>query len=697
MDLQAPMEQAVSFAGDLSTALGFTAAAVLFAWRGPNSAPKLLFTLALAITGAWAFVLAISPSIYALSPSIYAGWDFVPSTFSALRDAGWFAAILAFLKHETKGQSLWRHLGLASGILVFAEIGFALTGATIDTGLGIRLSLPALQLSTSVMGLVLLENLLLNLSGPKRWSVRLMGISLAALFGYNIILCIPEFLGGEAIGGFLAAQPLVYLLTLPLFIVTGLRNTSLKLEVHSSRAVVFQSATLIFAGILLQGTALAAFYVRSLGGARETALSIVFGFAGILTIAVVLSSRTARSQIKNFISENFYSYKYDYRVEWTRFIQALSQYQEQSAPDRAIRTLTDLLDSQGGVLWMRRPGWRQFIPIASWCFGEGWGPIDSDDPILADLRREDVGFLEISASDREGRSCAWQQRFPRAWIAVPLHFRGELIGLTVLRPPRATRRLDWEDRNLVSLVAMQLALFLAHDQLSQELADSQQLIEFNKRVAFALHDLKNTIGQLRLVLHNAGRFGDNPEFRNDMLATIHQAVDNLQSLMGKLRQDPADQPASEAKSRVDVCALLAKCAHRKSASGVIFEPSHEPVYVELPGAEQFEAALEHVVSNAVEASTAQTTVHLSAVRRDGRICVRVEDHGVGMSPEFIADGLFRPLHTTKQKGLGIGAYQARAIMQNLGGDMEVQSTLGRGTTVYLLLPAAIDAEPGTTR
>ena len=684
------MEQAFSFAADLLAAVGFTAAAILFAFRGQNSLPKTLFTLALAITGAWAFVLSISHSGHPV-------WDHLPPTFSALRDAGWFAAILALLHHESEGQSLWRHLSVAAGILVAAELGFALSGATIDTGLGVRLSTPALQLATSVMGLVLLENLLLNLSAPRRWSVRLMVISLATLFGYNIILCIPQFLGGEPIGGFVAAQPLVYLLALPLFIVTGVRTTSLKLKVHSSRTVVFHSATLIFAGILLQGTALAALYVRSFGGASQTALSIVLGFAGVLTIAVVLSSRTARSQIKIFISENFYNYKYDYRVEWTKFIQALSQHQEQGAPDRALRTLTDLLDSQGGVLWMRRPGWRQFIPIASWCFGESWGPIDPEDPILADLDRDNIGFVEVSNSDPEGRSDTWQQRFPRAWIAVPLHFRGELIGFAVLRNPRAARRLDWEDRNLVSLVAMQLALFLVHEQVSQELADSQQLTEFNKRVAFALHDLKNTIGQLKLVLHNASRFGDNPEFRNDMMATIHQAVGNLQSLMGKLRKEPTDEAAAHPKSRVDVCALLARCAERRSASGVIFEPSGGPIFVDLAGAEQFEAALEHVVSNAVEASTAESNVHLRADRQNGRICVRVEDHGVGMSPEFIADGLFRPLRTTKQKGLGIGAYQARAIMRNLGGDMEVRSTLGKGTTVSLLLPASIDAEPGTAR
>jgi signal transduction histidine kinase len=199
------------------------------------------------------------------------------------------------------------------------------------------------------------------------------------------------------------------------------------------------------------------------------------------------------------------------------------------------------------------------------------------------------------------------------------------------------------------------------------------------------------------VLHNASRFGDNPEFRNDMMATIHQAVENLQSLMGKLRNDPDDEAEGQPTTRVDVCAVLAKCAQKRSASGVIYEPCGEPIYVDLTGVQKFEAALEHVVSNAVEASTAGSNVHLAADRQNGRIRVCVEDHGVGMSPEFIADELFRPLHTTKQKGLGIGAYQARALMRSLGGDMEVHSTLGKGTTVLLLLPAPVDAEPGTAR
>jgi len=255
--------------------------------------------------------------------------------------------------------------------------------------------------------------------------------------------------------------------------------------------------------------------------------------------------------------------------------------------------------------------------------------------------------------------------------------------------------LDWEDRNLISLVTMQLALYLVHEQISQELADSQQLIEFNNRVAFALHDLKNTIGQLNLVLHNAARFGDDARFRADMMTTIHQSVDNLQRLMGRLRSEPAPDVAPTSKDRVDICGVIERCANRKSASGVAFGSPGGPIYVEIGKPEEFEGALEHVVSNALEASPAGGKVRLSVDEANGRVRVRVEDDGAGMNSEFIAHELFRPLRTTKKKGLGIGAYQARAIMRGLGGDMEVQSSPGQGTTVSLYLPAFVDAERGT--
>ncbi len=676
------MELGISLYAALLTAIAYTAFAVILPARGKHSWPNYLFALAATMTALWALSRAANDL----------GWveDWLPPAAGALRDASWFAVTIGLARQDDDRHPLWLRLALIGVVLIAVDLGFAITGANIDTGLGVRVNLPTAQLAVSLMGLILAENLFRNIGRSRLWSVKLMVIGLTGLYAYQVILRIPEFLGGSSIETFSAAHPLVYLVTLPLFVVTAIRNESLRLKLHSSRTVVFHSTTLIFAGILLQGTAAAALYVRHFGGTPAVVLSIVLGFAGLVAMIVALSTHSVRSKLKTFINENFFSYKYDYRVEWTKFIQALSRYEDRGGPERVLLTLSDLLDSPGGVLFVRRSGWRQFARLAYSVFGENFGPIQENDEILKVFDDEKVVFLELSSGD-DAPAPAWKKRFPEAWLVVPLRFRDELIGFSLLHKPRAPKRLDWEDRNLVALIATQLAGYLVHEQTAQALADSQQLAEFNNRVTFALHDLKNTAGQLSMLLKNAERFGDDADFRADMMETIRHAVDNLQGLIAKLRDGTA-APAAASRGPVNVSDLIARFAQKKARSGLVFGRDGEAIYAEITQPGSFESALEHVVSNAMEASPEPGSVSLSVDLAGGRVRVRVRDAGPGMSPDFIARDLFRPLHTTKKKGLGIGAYQARSTMRDLGGDIEVESTLGEGTTVSLFLPACQEAE-----
>jgi putative PEP-CTERM system histidine kinase len=673
----------ISLYAALLTAIAYTAFAVILPARGKHSWPNYLFAFAATMTAVWALSRAANTL----------GWveDWLPPAAGALRDASWFAVMIGLARQDADRHPLWLRLSLIAAVLIALDLVFAVTGANIDTGLGVRMNLPTAQFAVSMMGLILTENLFRNIGRSRLWSVKLMVIGLTALYGYQVILRIPEFLGGGPIETFGTAQPLVYLVTLPLFVVTAVRNEQLRLKLHSSRTVVFHSATLIFAGILLQGTAAAALYLRHFGGTPAVVLSIVLGFAGLVAAIVALSTHSVRSKLKAFINENFFSYKYDYRVEWTKFIQAMSRYEDRGGPERVLLTLSDLLDSPGGVLFVRRSGWKQFARLAYSVFGETFGPIQESDEILRSFDDEKVVFLELTARETTPELEAWRKRYPEAWLAVPLRFRDELVGFSLLHKPRAPKRLDWEDRNLVALIATQLAGYLVHEQTAQALADSQQLAEFNNRVTFALHDLKNTAGQLNLLLHNAERFGDDAAFRADMTETIRHAVENLQGLIAKLRDGTAAAPAAD-RTPVNVSDLLASFAQKKARSGLVFGRDGEAIFAEITQPRSFESALEHVVSNAMEASPEPGSVSLTVDRAGGRVRVRVRDEGPGMSPEFIAHDLFRPLRTTKKKGLGIGAYQARATMRDLGGDIEVESTPGEGTTVSLYLPACREAE-----
>lgn len=681
------------FASTLIVFFAYLACAAFVAVRGKHTWPNYFFACATALTAVWALCLALADS-----GLIHGAW--VAAAAKAARDASWFAVVIALIRQDHGHQSLWRRLSFIAGALVLLELGFALSGVAFQTSLGLPLTLPTIDLAVAIFGLTLVENLMRNLPASRKWSLRFMAIALATFFTYDTILCIPEFLGTSRIGAFINAEPLVYLLILPLFIVSAVRNDSLRLKMHSSRNLVFYSATLMFAGILLQGTAAAAFYLRNFGGAPVVVLSIVLGISCLLGIVIAISSHSTRSQIRVFINENFFSYRYDYRLEWKKFIESLSTHEGSTGPERVLRTLANLLDSPGGVLWVKREGWQQFIALAHWSLGESFGPIGDDEALLKPLLDNRSAFLELKGKETLPEAVLWRERFPKAWLVVPLYFRDDLIAIALLQEPRANRKLDWEDRNLVALVSLELGAHLAHEHTAQVLADTQHLAEFNQRVTFAVHDLKNTAGQLSLLVKNAERFADNAEFRKDMMATISHAVDNLQSLIARLRGEDQGSSAKAAQpsKRIDVCELVARVAEQKLDRHVKIDPASadQPVYATLERPGELESALEHVIANAVEASPDRGSVRLSVVRTDNQIRVQVTDHGPGMSQDFIAHDLFRPLKTTKKNGMGIGAYQARTMLRDLGGDIEVQSILGEGTTVTLLLPAQ-DASQGLMR
>ena len=121
---------------------------------------------------------------------------------------------------------------------------------------------------------------------------------------------------------------------------------------------------------------------------------------------------------------------------------------------------------------------------------------------------------------------------------------------------------------------------------------------------------------------------------------------------------------------------------------VLSDKAAPPMMARLADQNAFVGVLDHVVTNAIEAAPRGSPVTVSVGTANGSIRVSVADDGPGMSQKFIADQLFRPLRTTKTNGFGIGAFQAREVMRDLGGNLDVRSKVGEGTTVALSLPVA---------
>jgi len=272
---------------------------------------------------------------------------------------------------------------------------------------------------------------------------------------------------------------------------------------------------------------------------------------------------------------------------------------------------------------------------------------------------------------------------------VPMRYRSTVAGFAILNRPRAPRTLDWEDQSLVRLVTMQLAAHLVQEETAQSLADARQLEDFNKRFAFVVHDIKNTIGQLRLLVSNITKFGDVKEFRDDMVITLGNSVERLEGMLKSLAVVGGQRPAAgETHQAVDLINFLEKFTEEKCSLGhslVINNDISNTSLVQTDFA-ILHRVLEHVVSNALEASPPGAPVKINATAGKNAVLIAVTDQGSGMTQQFVNEELFRPLKTTKLGGFGIGGYQVRELMRDLGGDVTVESTVGRGTCVTLSLP-----------
>jgi signal transduction histidine kinase len=110
--------------------------------------------------------------------------------------------------------------------------------------------------------------------------------------------------------------------------------------------------------------------------------------------------------------------------------------------------------------------------------------------------------------------------------------------------------------------------------------------------------------------------------------------------------------------------------------------------------DELRSVLHHLINNACESGTAagsepSTAIVVASQKIGHKISIDVTDCGPGMDEEFIRNELFRPFRSTKSSGLGIGAYQTRELLRMSGGDLEVISCRGAGTTMRITLPVEI--------
>ncbi len=648
-----------------------------------------LLTAAAALSALWGFALAIGVSA---DPSLAVLKVFVAET---LRNGAWLVFLAALFAGGIGGAG---HRVLVYGGPVLAAVVFV-SGLVLffaeragipSTGTGQALIMGSLAMS--LFALIMLEQIYRNARGSQRSGFKFLCLGLAGLFSYDLVLYSHAVLFGRIDGLFWSVRGIVAAFCVPLIAVSAQRNPQWSVGIFVSRQVVFYTTTLIGVGVYLIVMAGIGYYIRVFGGEWGPAAQLVFFAAAILVLGLLLFSDQLRRQLRVFLSKHFFRNRYDYREEWLRLMHTLSSPEDPGLPlaKRGIKALCDILDAPAGVLYLRddasfrcRAGWNTAgcgerlpagHPVIGFLEETGW-VID-----VAEYRREPVRYEGLETEfDTLG--------LETPGTVVPLFSEAALIGFVATERSNRPRSLNYEDHDLLKTAGRQIASYLDQEQKKYQLAESRQFEAFNRLTAYLMHDLKNLIAQQSLVVANAQRHKDNPEFVDDAIRTVENGVARMKKVLEQLQQGA---PAQEAR-RLEVGRLVmeaaSQCADRKPEPRMAI--GEERLWIRADR-DRLHMALVHAIRNAQDATPSEGEVRLEVEACGGECLIRIADTGRGMEQSFIDERLFKPFDSTKgTQGMGIGAYQIRETVRACGGELHVQSAPGEGTRMSIVLPLAV--------
>jgi putative PEP-CTERM system histidine kinase len=609
-----------------------------------------------------------------------------------LRYGFWFAFLLLLFRERGAGKlpaGMDWLVPAAAVLLVFGLVGRAFAFFGFDLlGDPARLVLFS-SMALPVFVLVLVEQLFRNVTEDSQWNIKPLCLGLAGAALFDVYLYSQAVLFNKLDGDALSIRGAVHTLMVPLLVLASTRRHNWISKIQISRKAAFHSATLLIAGVYLIFVSGVGYYVRFFGGEWGRALQLGMFFLALLLLIVLALSGSVRAKLKVFLGKHFFRYRYDYREEWLRFTQTLSgQHAPQEMGQQVVRGLADLLESPGGGLWMKSRGEKSFSQMARWNQPESLAREDADSQLCQFLIASGwvINLEEFRSFGRRYGNLtlpAWLQEIEQAWLIVPLTVSEELIGFVILARARTRVEVNWEVNDLLKTAGRQAASFLAQMQATEALLEVRKFDAFNRMSAFVVHDLKNIVTQLALMMKNAQRHSQNPEFQRDMVLTVENSLDRMRQLMLQLREG-ATPPGTAVG--VDLCEIVNRMKGMAEGRGRELDVDILDRVGTRGHEERLERIIGHVVQNALDATPASGKVSLRLDRYASQARIEVTDNGQGMTQDFIRDRLFKPFQTTKQAGMGIGAYESFQYVQELGGKIDVDSVLNQGTRVTILLP-----------
>ncbi|MGB9082437.1 MAG: XrtA/PEP-CTERM system histidine kinase PrsK, partial [Desulfuromonadaceae bacterium] len=525
-----------------------------------------------------------------------------------------------------------------------------------------------------VFALVNFENTLANASSDTLWGVKFEVVGLGTILTVQLFYFSQALLYRSLNMNYLPLRSFMYLVAAALMAYSFAYYRS-KVRIQISRQVAFKSFVLSAVGLYLILLGLMGEGMQYSDIHFPRAVTALVAFLLGLALLLLLLSERFRREVKVSLHKNFFQNKHDYRTQWLRFTEQLSSSRTGAELlQHILSEYCDIFGITGSALYLFEENRSCYCVLAEHV-------MELHDEVIS-ANNSLIGFMAarawvVSIAEANIEIAAEDVRFFREnhiSFVVPLFGNDRLEGFIVLGQPVDNKEVYiYEDFDLMKTIASQASMAILHQRLSEQITQAREIEVIGNVATFVVHDLKNLVSNLSLIVENSTRHIHNPDFQGDMLMSLGNTVEKMQKLIKKLKN--LGKPGSINKQPVDVLDLAERTAQLVVGNVIIVSGTAEIVCMDES---EIQKVILNLIMNAIEASGPQKPVEVE-VGRSAVPFVRVIDRGCGMPAHFIRSELFKPFKTTKSQGLGIGLYQCRKVVEAHGGRIEVNSQEGKGS------------------
>lgn len=624
-------------------------------------------------------------------------------TGEALLPFAWFLFSITFARANYK-EVLFRWMPVGAGLFIISLVFIFLQKSPLF------FSLPTMELTHEILilgpvgryfyifiilgmgiNLIHLENTLRFSYGSKLQQIKYVIIGVGGLFAFQIYLASRAILFSVIDISYIPVGSFVVLSSSILLLVTIVKHKLLDVNVFISRYVVYNSLTVFLVGAYLLIVGIVTQGIKLIGGSNDTFWSPLFVFSALTGVVAVLLSIKARRKMQLFINRHFYRHKFEFKDKWMETIEKIGVKNDLSYIQKAtVEMISETMGATGVYLWLYDPSSCVYNMVASTLNISGNLQLGEKHPLIIYLKEHPAPFF-IKEIEEESESWVTNEISPLisafgGVLCTPLIVEGkDLIGFIIQNEDVSGEEYKTDDIDLLKAISAHAANRIRYISLTEAVVAAKEAETFHQMSGFFIHDLKNLVSTLSLLVQNAEEHLSNPLFQQDAMRTLGTTVSKMNAMISNLTLLSKGLNIKPYPINLnDLLEETLSCLNGQWASRIVKHLERVPL-MNADG-EQLKKVVLNLLLNAIEASTTASKIEVSTIARNGDVILSVSDNGCGMPREFIQSSLFRPFRTTKAKGLGIGLFHCKKIIDAHKGKIEVESEEGKGSVFRVILP-----------